>query len=103
VTLETHTTVEIRGNAVCGFVRPQDTMAGTLRVNGQIVGAEKAKPILERIAQTLAPMADKEICTNYELLGDDFTAKVSIGGTYRPDQDEAVKWIRPTEGYTVTP
>jgi hypothetical protein len=48
-------------------------------------------------------MADKEICTKYEPVGTDFVAKISIGGSYRPDQDETVKWIAPADGYTVTP
>ena len=45
----------------------------------------------------------KEICTKYELFATDFTAKISIAGTYQSDQDETVKWISPAEGYTVTP
>lgn len=102
-TLETHTPVVIKGSAVCGFIRGQDQLAGTLRVGGQVLDPEKAKPLLERIAQALAPMDDKEICTTYEPAGADFIAKVSIGGSYRSDQDEAVKWITPADGYIVTP
>lgn len=102
-TLETHTPVVIRGDAVCGFVRRKDTITGKLRVDGQIVDTDKAKPVLERIAEAMAPMAGKEICTRYIPSGAEFTAKVSIGGTYQPDQDETVKWIDPADGYTVTP
>jgi hypothetical protein len=102
-TLETHTPVVIKAGAVCGFVRGQDVLAGTLRVDGVVVEPEKAKPILDRVAQAMAPMSDKEICTKYEPSGSDFRAKISIEGTYRPDQDEAVKWIAPADGYTVTP
>lgn len=102
-TLETHTPVVIKGGAVCGYIRGQDQIAGTLRVDGAIVEPQKAKPILERVAQAMAPMADKEICTTYEPSGDSLTAKVSIGGIYSRDQDETVKWIGATEGYTVTP
>ena len=102
-TLETHTPVTVRGDAVCGFIRSQDLIAGTLRVDGQVIPPEKAKPILERIAQATTSMSDKEICTRYEPAGTDFTAKISIAGTYQRDQDEAVKWVGPTEGYSVTP
>jgi len=102
-TLETHTPVVIKGSAVCGFIRGQDAIAGTLRVGGQVVDPEKAKPVLERIAQAMAPMTDKEICTTYEPAGTDFMAKISIGGSYRSDQDETVKWISSPDGYTVTP
>lgn len=101
-TLETHTPVVIKGGAVCGFVRGQDVIAGTLRVHGEALDPEKAKPILESIVQAMASMAGKEICTTYVPSGTDFTAKISITGSYRSDQDETVKWIRPTDGYTVT-
>lgn len=102
-TLETHSPVVIKAGAVCGFIRGQDALAGSLRVDGAIVEPEKAKPILERVAQAMAPMSGKEICTRYAPTGNDFTAKISIAGTYRADQDATVKWISPSEGYTVTP
>lgn len=102
-TLETHTPVVIKGDAVCGYIRAQDMTAGTIRLGGEVVAPDRAKPVLERIAQSVASFANKEVCTRYEPSGSDFTAKVSIGGAYRPDQDVTVKWILPSDGYTVTP
>lgn len=102
-TLETHTSVVIKANAVCGFLKAEDVLAGTLRVDSAVVEAEKARVILQSAAQAMAPMANKQICTTYEPSGANFTAKISIEGTYRPDQDQTVKWVAPTDGYTVTP
>lgn len=102
-TLETHAPVIIKADAVCGFIRGQDVLAGTLRVDGSPVAPERAKPILERVVQAMAPLADKEICTKYEPSGTALKAKISVGGTYQPERDETVKWISPAEGYTVTP
>ena len=102
-TLETHTPVVIKGNAVCGSIRAQDMIAGTLRMSGKVVAHDAAKPILERIAQSLGPLAGKEICTSYEPAGSNFTAKISVAGSYRADQDETVRWIGPADGYAVTP
>ena len=102
-TLETHSPVVIKSGAVCGLVRAQELIAGTLRIDGQVVDAAEAKQTLERIANAMTAFTDKEICTTYEPSGRNFTAKFSIGGTYRPDQDETVKWITPGEGYVVTP
>ncbi len=102
-TLETHTPVVIKGDAVCGYIRAQDMTAGTLRLRGQIVAPDRAKPVLAKIAQSVASFANKEVCTRYVPSRGDFTAKVSIADTYRPDQDVAVKWIGPSDGYTVTP
>jgi hypothetical protein len=102
-TLETHAPVVVKDGAVCGFVKGQDVLEGRLRVDGADVELAKAKLILERVAQAMAPMADKEICTKYPASGTNLTAKISIGGIYRPDQDVSVIWITPAAGYTVTP
>ncbi len=102
-TLETHTPVVIKGDAVCGLIRAQDTTAGFLRVDNLVVDPGTAKPILERIAQAMAPFAGKEICTRYESSGAGFTAKISFDGIYQPEQDNTVMWVSASDGYTVTP
>jgi hypothetical protein len=101
VTLETHSPVVIKGVAVCGSITRQDVLSGILRARDQVIAAETAKPLLERVAQAISPFFNKEICTRYELSGADFNAKISIDGAYRPDQDVIVKWIAPSDGYTV--
>lgn len=101
--LETHTPVTLKDGAVCGLIRAEDVVAGTLRMGQTVVAAEQAKPVLERIAQGLAPFAGKEICTRYVPTGTDFTARVTIAGAERPDQSVTVKWISGSDGYTVVP
>ena len=101
--LETHTPVTVKDGAVCGIITAQDVIGGTLRTGQTVVAAEQAKPVLERIAQGLAPLAGKEICTRYERTGADFTARVTIAGAERPDQSVTVKWISASDGYTVAP
>jgi hypothetical protein len=103
VTLETHASVVLKDDAVCGFVRAEDMTAGVLRVGGRMVDRATARPILERIAQGVLPLAGQEICTRYEQSGADFTARITIAGTRRPDQDQTVKWIGSSDGYTVMP
>jgi len=103
VTLETHAPVTVKGDAVCGSITRQDVLAGTLRARNQVIPAETAKPLLDRVAQAISPFFNKEVCTRYEPSGADFIAKASIDGAYRPDQDVIVKWIATTDGYTVAP
>ena len=102
-TLETHAPVVVRGNAVCGYVRSADVIAGEIKVGSAVLPADRAKPVLEHIAQALAPLANEEICTRYQPSAGELTAKVSVNGVYQPDKDETVKWIHPADGYTVTP
>jgi hypothetical protein len=72
-----------------------------LRAANQIVAPERAKPLLESVADAISPLFGKEFCTRYEPSGADFVAKASIDGVYQPDKDTAVKWIAPSDGYTV--
>ena len=81
----------------------QDILAGIVRNRGSVLAPDAAKTVLEKIAQAVAPFAAKEICTRYVPRGADFTAKVSIAGAYRSDQDIKVKWISGSDGYSVTP
>lgn len=102
-TLETHSSVVLKGGAVCGSIRVEDMTNGLLRVDDREVDPITAKPVLERIAHAMAPFAGKEICTRYEASGDGFTAKITIDGVYKPDQDQSVIWVSPSDSYTVTP
>lgn len=101
VTLETHSPVAIKGGAVCGSITREEILAATLRVPNQAITPETAKPLLERVADALGPIFGKEICTRYEPSGADFIAKGLIDGVYQPDKDTIVRWILPTDGYTV--
>lgn len=100
-TLETRSPVAIKGGAVCGSITRQEILAGTLRAPNEVITPEMAKPFLERVADAISPIMGKEICTKYEPSGGDFTAKASIDGVYQPAKDSIVKWIAPTDGYTV--
>lgn len=101
VTLETHSLVIIKGDAVCGSITRQEVLAGTLRDHNQVIAPEMAKPLLERVADAINPFLGKEICTRYEPSGADLTAKGYVDGAYQPDRDLIVKWIAPNDGYTV--
>jgi hypothetical protein len=100
-TLETRNPVVIKGGAVCGSITRSEVLAGTLHVPHQVIAPAAAKPILERVAQVVAPYFDKEVCTRYEPSGADLRAMTSVDGVYLPDRDVTVKWIKPTDGYVV--
>jgi hypothetical protein len=101
MTFEAQSPVVIKGDAVCGFITRQQALAGTLRVGNRVLAPETAKPLLGRVADAVSAFFGKEICTRYEPSGANFTAKASVDGVYQPDKDEVVKWIAPTDGYTV--
>lgn len=103
VTLETVTPVTLKGAAVCGAIREQDVLAGKLRANGTLVPPEQATPALAQISQALSSVIDKEICTRYVTEGVVLKAKASIDGVEQPALDQAVIWVKESDGYTVAP
>lgn len=103
VTLETLTPVTVKAGAVCGSIRAEDISKGKLRVANRLLSDSEAAPILVRIAQAMNAMTNKQICTSYEQSPTGIMARVTIDGVFRPDADQSVKWVRATEGYTVSP
>jgi hypothetical protein len=103
VVLETITPVTMREGAVCGSIRADDISAGKLRISNRLLADDEAAPILARVAQSMAPMINKEICTTYVQSANGIAAKATIEGMYRADADQKVAWIKPDDGYTVAP
>jgi len=101
LTVETHAAVSIKGGLVCGLVRKQDIESGILREGGRTVPSADAQPVLEQISHALESFDGEETCTRFESSGGNLVAKVSVNGRYRPDLDQKVIWISPTDGYSV--
>lgn len=103
ITLETTTPVIIRDGAVCGYIRKADVLRGHVRVAGQLIPADQAADALTSIAEGMAPMMDREICTAYVETGDGLIAKGKISGMTITVPDQRVKWVLPSDGYSVAP
>ncbi len=103
VVMQTTTPVSIKQGAVCGAIHSQDVIGGSLTVNGQAVPADKATPLLTRIAASLDPILGHEICTVYTSDGATLTARATMDGKAQPDQDQKMIWVSPAQGYKVGP
>ena len=103
ITLETVTTVSVKHGAICGYIRSEDVLRGKLRISGQSIPPEKAAPILIKIAESMATLTNKEICTEYLPSQDDLLARINIEGGVTPIPDQRVRWMLPSDGYTVAP
>lgn len=101
--LETTAPIEVKGGAVCGVTRAKDVTGGRLRVAGSLIPRNKAAPVQAQLVKALAPMLDKEICTSYTPKDGALIARVSIDGIDRPELTQRVKWVKPSEGYKVSP
>jgi hypothetical protein len=103
LTLETVTTVREENGAVCGYIRQNDIMNGKLRQSGQPMPSAKAIPVLRKVAEGMAPLMDRKICTEYEQAPTDLIARARIEGGNFAIPDQRVKWVLPSEGYRVAP
>jgi hypothetical protein len=103
VTLEVATEVTVKNGAVCGTVKREDLNKAQLKVGDHVLTAAEATQGMEQIAQAMAPLFDKEICSTFEPAGAIMMVKSTLGGTARPDLDQPMKWIAPADGYKVAP
>jgi hypothetical protein len=103
ITLETTTSVTIRDGAVCGSIRKADVLGGHVKVAGQLIPADQSAGALASIAEGMGPMMDREICTAYIETADGLVAKAKIAGMTGALPDQRVKWVLPSDGYSVAP
>lgn len=103
VTMTTSTRVQVRDGAVCGTLRDEDIQAAKVKVEGRELSAEEASLVVSAVADAVNDYVGQEICTTYVAAGDGLTAKASVQGTPRPDLDQPVIWVSPSDGYKVAP
>ncbi|WP_116091555.1 hypothetical protein [Sphingomonas crusticola] len=103
VTLRVTSDVEVKHGAVCGLLRREDLDKGTLMVGDHVLGAKEAAPGLGQVAQAMASLLGKEICTTYESTASGLVGRLAVDGVARPEFDVPVKLVGPGDGYKVAP
>ena len=103
ITLETKTPVHIQNGMVCGAIRYEDIAKGKIVFDGRTLPAKEAAPMLDRLAQNLSLMMNKDICTAYDVTPTGRVAKLFINGAYASGDDQKVLWVKPSDGYRVAP
>ena len=103
VILETVTPVKLKAGAICGSIREDDIRSGKLYIAHRLLATVEAAPLLARLAQSSKWLETIEICTTYTPTKDGMVAKVAYDGVYQEKSDQRVKWIRPSDGYSVVP
>ncbi len=103
ISMETVSTVQVKGAAICGVMARADLLAGRVLAGNTPLPKAQADPILERIATALAAAGtlDKETCTTYTPDGTQLKAEVTVDGVARPDFTQPVIWVSPSDGFTL--
>jgi len=102
-TLEVTSELTVKGGSACGLIRREDLDKGQIKVGDHVLTPAEAQPIKDQVAQAMAPFFDKQGCVTYVASDKGLTEKASLDGTPRPDLDQPVKWVAPTDGYKLVP
>lgn len=103
IVMRTTAPVVVKANAICGTITEGDLAAADFTIDGQPADAANAEALRNAIRPGYAAVLNREICTAYVPSGDEMAARISIGGKRMPALDQRVRWISPSEGYSVAP
>ena len=103
VVMRTVAPVEVKDGQVCGVIRSEDLASATFTIDGQAADETTAKSLRDYVAPGFAPMFNHEVCTRYVTDGAMLKGLVSLDGRRRPDLDQPVRWVAPSEGFSVKP
>jgi hypothetical protein len=97
------TILTVKDGVVCGTIHADGISSAVLSIDDKELSPDEARPTLDRLAASVfSPIVDKEICTTYVPTNGQLISKATFKG--KPfGVDAVVKWVRPDEGYTVTP
>ncbi|MBA3048872.1 MAG: hypothetical protein KKG54_09850 [Alphaproteobacteria bacterium] len=92
--------VVVRDGAVCGPMTGFEDAVFT--VDGQPAGPATAQMIRVQVTAAFAQLGT-EGCTTYSPQGEGWLAEAVIDGQPRPDLNQLLIWVSPSEGYSVRP
>ncbi len=93
--------VTVRDEKICGQILEADIDAAHFIVDGAEVDAETAAAYRKRVAVIYAAMIGRELCTSYEVDGEELITHPAIDGAIAPELSRRVIWVAPEEGYRV--
>lgn len=103
ITATTRTPIVLRDGAICGPLRREDFQGATISMDGKPASPELTQKVRDGMSGAMASAIGKEICTTYVPEGQGFAAKVTLDGVAHPEMAAKVIWVRPDEGYRVSP
>lgn len=101
LTLQLSARAEIKGSLVCGVLSEADLKNGVVRIDGAALPADQNAAALNKLAERLRPMVDRQICE--ELRVEDGRL-MKYGQAERVDiklPGKPVRWISRADGYRV--
>ena len=102
IIMQTASPVQIKAGAVCGQITQADLDHATFTYEGAPLDGDRAAPLRQALSSAMTPLFNHEVCTSYAADGEALSGQVSIDGQRKPDMDQKVVWVSPSE-YKVAP
>ena len=93
--------VTIRNGQVCGRIEQADLEAARFTQNGEELSEAITAEYRKRVVMLYSSTMGHDLCTSYEVDGEELVTHPSIDGEARPDMSRRVIWVSPEEGYRV--
>jgi len=103
VVMTTHAPAVIKAGKDCGVLKPAHLDAATFMVEGQPATASQTAALRTQMKGALRTPLGHEVCSAYAPNGAALMATSTFDGLARPDLDQKVMWVSPSEGYRVAP
>lgn len=100
IVMRDETPVVVRDGAVCGSLGGLENAVFT--IDGQPADPAVADVLRGQVIAAYAQLGT-EGCTRYAPQGKEWLAEVVVDGQPRPDLNQVVIWVSPSEGYSVRP
>lgn len=93
--------VTVKDGQVCGRIQQSDLDSASFTVNGVALNAAMTAEYRKRVAALYAGIMGHELCTAYEVDGEELITHPSINGVAAPEMSRRVIWVSPEDSYRV--
>lgn len=99
----TRTRVTIEGDTICGPIKRDDILHSEFVLPTGRLPLEDAARVATMLADAMAPVLDRVICTRYQHQHGSIMAEISIDGVRQSSLGQPIAWIAADAGYTLRP
>jgi hypothetical protein len=103
VVMTTHAPAAVKAGKDCGVLKAEHVDASTFVVEGKPADAAQTGALRAQMKAALKGVLGHEVCSAFLPNGASLMASSSIDGVARPNLDQKVIWVSPSEGYRVAP
>ncbi|RYY44768.1 MAG: hypothetical protein EOP59_05630 [Sphingomonadales bacterium] len=98
ITMTVNSTGMVKDGALCGPVNKAEFAAAKIEMDGQPANEGVASAVRGQVGASVEAMDGKMSCG---VEAADGTVTVTLDGVARPELSQKVKWVKPTDGYTL--